>query len=110
MEDASDKRKNIPLYSGLVRYFPDALCEVAKLSKAGSDKHNGIGSPMRWTREKSADHPDALTRHLIDLGERDSDGFLHATKVAWRALAILQLALEQEARADESAKLAIAAD
>lgn len=87
-------RKAIPLVTGCFHYFPDALAEVAKLSKAGNDQHNP-GQPLHWDRKKSSDHIDCLGRHLLQIDERDTDGQLHATKVAWRALANLQMMLEQ---------------
>ena len=87
-------RKNIPVYSGVLSYFPLALMEVAKCSKAGNDQHNP-GKPLHWDRSKSGDELDALTRHLIEAGTTDSDGIRHSTKLAWRALANLQKELEQ---------------
>lgn len=96
MIQESKARKETPLYSGVMKYFPDALCEVARLSKVGNDKHNP-GEPLHWSREKSSDHGDCILRHQLDAGTYDSeDGFLHDVKVAWRALAQLQLALEKE--------------
>lgn len=77
-------RKDIPLYSGLFKYFPDALIAVAKLSKKGNDQHNP-GKSLRWDRSKSGDELDALMRHIID---EDWDA------VAWRALAHLQKEIE----------------
>lgn len=92
----SEARKNVPLASGLLDYFPDALAEVARLSKIGNDKHNP-GQPLHWSRGKSDDHADCIMRHMIDRGTIDTDGILHDAKVAWRALAQLQLALERQA-------------
>ena len=93
------ERKAVPLARGLLDYFPDALVEVARLSQVGSDKHNP-GEPLHWSRDKSSDHADCIMRHLIDRGTTDpEDGFLHDVKVAWRALALLQVALER-ARAE----------
>jgi hypothetical protein len=89
---ASD-RKDIPIFSGVLRYFPDALAEVAILSRIGNEQHNP-GQPLHWARGKSADHKDALTRHLIEAGTFDTDGVRHSTKVAWRALANLQTEIE----------------
>lgn len=89
----SDQRKEIPIFSGVMRYFPDALAEVAALSKHGNDKHNP-GQPLHWSRNKSNDHADCIVRHLIESGTVDTDGFLHDVKVAWRALANLQEILE----------------
>jgi hypothetical protein len=90
------QRKNLPLYSGLIKYFPDALIEVARLSQVGNDQHNP-GQPLHWAREKSGDELDALTRHLIDAGTIDNDSIRHSTKLAWRALANLQKELERDA-------------
>jgi len=87
------KRKALPLTTGVLDYFPDALLEVAKCSKAGNDQHNP-GKPLHWDRSKSGDEADALGRHLLDRGKLDSDGIRHTAKVAWRALAMLQKELE----------------
>lgn len=86
-------RKGIPIYSGVLAYFPDALAEVALLSKIGNDQHNP-GKPLHWDRSKSGDELDALTRHLMEAGTIDTDNVRHSTKVAWRALANLQKELE----------------
>ena len=87
------ERKTIPLWSGLFKYFPDALVEVARLSYIGNLQHNP-GQPLHWAREKSTDQEDTILRHLLDSGTVDTDGVRHSTKVAWRALAKLQLELE----------------
>jgi hypothetical protein len=92
------ERKNTPIYSGVVCYFPLALKELARLSKVGNDQHNP-GQPLHWDRDKSTDHLDCIARHLTDhaSGEVfDTDGQRHLTKIAWRALAQLQLDLEKE--------------
>lgn len=89
----SNDRKNIPMATGLLDYFPAALAEVARLSKVANEKHNP-GEPMHWARGKSMDHADTIVRHLAERGTIDTDGFLHDVKVAWRALAQLQEALE----------------
>lgn len=86
-------RKNVPLYRGLLLYFPDACAAVAELSRIGNEQHNP-GQPMHWAREKSTDHGDCIVRHQCEIGTVDTDGVRHATKVAWRALAQLQLELE----------------
>ena len=94
----SKARKDIPLARGCLDYFALALAAVAELSQAGNDKHNGPGAPLHWSREKSSDHADCIIRHLIDRGTVDpEDGILHDVKVAWRALAMAQLALEKRA-------------
>lgn len=89
-------RKNVPLYSGLLRYFPDALIAVAVVSQKGNEQHNP-GTPLHWDRSKSGDEHDALMRHLLDAGKIDTDGTRHSAKVAWRALAALQKEIEQSA-------------
>jgi hypothetical protein len=86
-------RKDIPIYSGLMTYFPDALRAVAHCSKVGNDQHNP-GTSLKWDRSKSGDELDALARHLLEAGTKDTDGVRHSTKVAWRALANLQKEVE----------------
>ena len=88
-------RKATPIYSGVLKYFPLAIAEISRCSLAGNEQHNP-GTPLHWDRTKSKDHLDALTRHLMDAESIDDDGILHVTKVAWRALAALQCALEVE--------------
>lgn len=92
---STSERKNVPLVAGLLDYFPNALVAVAKLSKAGNDKHNP-GEALHWARGKSTDHADCIVRHLIDRGTIDpEDGISHSAKVAWRALALLEEELER---------------
>ncbi len=88
-------RKDTPIFSGVLAYFPDALAMVARVSKAGNDQHNP-GQELHWSRGKSNDHADCIIRHLVDHGTIDTDGFPHTAKVAWRALALLQEELELE--------------
>lgn len=87
-------RKNIPLFSGVINYFPLALQEVAKTSLAGNEQHNP-GTVLHWDRSKSGDEKDALMRHLLDAGKIDDDGIRHSAKVAWRALANLEKEIEE---------------
>ena len=91
-EDAKE-RKSIPICTGVLDYFPLALAEVAKTSKAGNDQHNP-GQPLHWAKEKSTYHADCIIRHLIDRGTVDTDGIRHSAKVAWRSLALLQMEME----------------
>jgi hypothetical protein len=92
--DATE-RKQRPLATGCLDYFPDALMEVAYCSWKGNEQHNP-GQSLHWAREKSTDEPDALLRHLKDRGTLDTDGVRHSAKVAWRALALLQKEIEAE--------------
>ena len=89
-------RKQRPLHSGVLAYFPDALMEVAHVSYLGNAQHNP-GQPLHWSRDKSADHLDCIARHITDHTKNpvDEDGALHLAKAAWRALAELQLYLEK---------------
>jgi len=91
-------RKSLPVCTGVLDYFPDALLAVADLSKKGSNQHHP-GKPVHWDKAKSTDEADALMRHLIDRGKIDADGVRHSTKVAWRGLALLQRELDAEATA-----------
>jgi len=86
-------RKDTPVCSGVLDYFPAALAEVARVSKAGNDQHNP-GQPLHWARGKANDHADCIIRHLMERGTMDTDGMRHSAKVAWRALALLQEELE----------------
>lgn len=90
--------KEYPVYSGLIKYFPDALMEVSHTSWIGNEQHNP-GEPLHWAKEKSIDEPDALIRHLIQHAKGniyDTDGTRHLSKVCWRALAFLQREIEKE--------------
>lgn len=89
------ERKDTPIYSGVLAYFPLALAEIARVSKAGNDQHNP-GQPLHWAKEKSGDHADCIARHLLDHGTRDMDGQRHSAKLAWRTLALLEEELERE--------------
>jgi hypothetical protein len=88
-------RKGIPIATGCLDYFPDAIAAVARLSKVGNDQHNP-SQPLHWDKSKSTDEADALVRHLLDRGTIDTDGQRHSAKVAWRALALLQREIESE--------------
>ena len=87
----AELRKATPVFSGVLKYFPNALKEVSKCSQAGNNQHHP-DKPLHWDMDKSKDEYDALTRHLIDhtINPIDDDGMLHLTKVAWRALAGLE--------------------
>ncbi len=98
----SGERKDLPVFTGVLQYFPLALLEVARVSKIGNDKHNP-GEPLHWAREKSKDHGDCIVRHQIEFDKIDADngGEFHAAAVAWRALAQLQL-LEEARKGSKS--------
>lgn len=105
------ERKGIPLYTGGLLYFPDALAGVAKQSAIGNAQHQN-GAKLTHDRSKSDDDGDALLRHLSDLGaaiayyerqlvqEHDltraqscmyrRDILNEANAIAWRALSLSQ--------------------
>jgi hypothetical protein len=94
LETTSALRKEYPLATGLLDYFPDALAEVARISFLGNQKHNP-GKPMHHSRGKSTDHADCIMRHLAGRGGFDGETRESAC-LAWRALALLQEELELE--------------
>lgn len=87
------ERKERPITTGVLDYFPAAIAEIAHISFIGNQQHNP-GQPLHWARSKSRDHADCLLRHLMERGTLDTDGVRHTAKMAWRALAILQEELE----------------
>lgn len=93
------ERKALPIFSGVIEYFPDALLEVARVSRIGNDQHNP-GQPLHWAKEKSTNQKDTALRHMMDHycfdTPRDTDGAYHLAKAAWRSLAALQRLIEQE--------------
>lgn len=89
-----------PLYRGVIQYFPRALNAVAHLSQFGAEKYSWHG----WSAVDDGinRYTDALARHLFDEvveGAFDDgpggSGELHATAVAWNALARLEKILEE---------------
>ena len=91
------ERKDMPVYTGVFKYFPNALKEISKVSLEGNDQHHK-DEPLHWDMKKSSDELDALGRHLIDhsITPIDDDGQLHLAKAAWRALAGLERYLKGE--------------
>lgn len=97
-ELTAEERKQRPIFSGVVKYFPLALAEIARTSKVANDQHNP-GEPLHWDRSKSTDQLDACMRHLSDYARGevlDKDGLYHLAKSAWRCMAELEILLEKE--------------
>ena len=91
-------RKALPVFTGVVLYFPDALLAVAEVSRIGNDQHNP-GEPLHWARGKSMNQMDTSMRHQMDHGTgtlKDTDGAWHLAKAIWRLCAELQLTIERE--------------
>lgn len=105
LPEDSGERKDIPMDSGCLEYFPAALAGVAKHSKLGNDKHNP-GQPLHHSRGKSSDHGDCVVRHKMDIsamakklrsqvaGLRDPKEvealLTEANALSWRSLALSQ--------------------
>lgn len=95
MPTDSGVRKEMPIGTGVLDYFPDALAAVAGVSYKGNQQHNP-GQPLGWSRGKSMDHSDCIVRHFMERGTIDIDGMQHSAKLAWRALALLQEEIERD--------------
>lgn len=89
----AELRKQHPVATGVMDYFPDAILAIAHVSWVGNEQHHP-GTPVHWDRTKSTDESDALMRHFIRRGTKDTDGVRHSAKMAWRALALLQKEIE----------------
>lgn len=90
----SKQRKMMPVVSGVLDYFPDAISAVAYVSYLGNQKHNP-GEALHWARGKSDDHIDCLGRHLLSRDGVDQDGIMEFAEMVWRAMAALQLHIEK---------------
>lgn len=99
LPENAKSRKNYPVASGVLDYFPDALVAISEISKAGNDQHNP-GLPLQWSRDKSGDESDTCIRHFLQRGTLDNDGKRHTAKAAWRMLALLQKEIEGEQNND----------
>jgi hypothetical protein len=105
-------RKALPIFDGVLCYFPDALLEVARVSAQGNQQHNP-GEPLHWARGKSMDQFNTALRHMMDHrafktpydGKFDGQPVWHLAKAAWRILAALQLEIEaQQGKQCENSK------
>ena len=85
----SEQRKRVPIYTGFIKYFPDAIIEVTKQSTRGMLQHD---TPT-WNKDVSTDELDALMRHII---EEDW------AAVAWRAMANLQRQCDEENKKEDN--------
>lgn len=93
-----EERKQRPVFNGFLRFFPDAIAEVAHHSFQSNQRWSPGSTEIVWQKDLSADHLDALSRHLIEYGETRNIGYLVA--VAWRAMAALQTEIEKESEND----------
>lgn len=88
-----ERRKKQKVHAGFMKYFPDAIKAVAHISVICNEQHNA-GEPLQWAKDKSNEHLESLGRHLLESGTYDTDGVLNDVKIAWRALANLQIIIE----------------
>ena len=103
-----DARKRLPIFDGVLMYFPDAVAAISEVSRLGNEQHNP-GEPLHWARGKSMDQMNTAVRHLMDHGtggRYDADGGRHLAKAAWRVLAALQLDIEAENAVQQKQSLA----
>lgn len=78
-----------PVFTGLLKYFPNACAEVAKVSRTCNEQHNP-GEPIHWDPSKSIGDGNQALRHFMQAGTRDKDGERHSAKAAWRMLEFLE--------------------
>ena len=106
MPHTAAARKQTPIATGFLTYFPHSTAEVAKVSYIGNEQHNP-GQPLHWAREKSTDQTDCAARHFIEYLEakrldpntpvpRDAKGNSLLAQAIWRLNAQNELDLEAE--------------
>lgn len=98
MEKNSEGRKfdtGKPRVAEMVIDFGDAMLELSKVWAFGADKYDK--SNWKFVENGKDRYTNALLRHLIAEGENqydDESKLLHATHVAWNALARLWFILK----------------
>jgi hypothetical protein len=97
LPDDDAARKALPIFDGVLMYFPDAMAAVAEVSRIGNEQHNP-GEPLHWARGKSMDQYNTALRHMMDhrMGRRYNGRARHLANAAWRILAALQLDIEAQ--------------
>ena len=61
------ERKAVPIATGFVDYFPDAIAAVAHLSWVGNQQHNP-GEPLHWAKDKSTERIDGIVALIMAIG------------------------------------------
>ena len=109
------QRKMLPIFRLVSRYFPKALREVTRVAVANNARYNPGKAPsdINWARGKSTDQMGSLFRHMLEF---DVDGLIFEelppevqaacgpgfervyvlAEAAWRALAALELCIEEQ--------------
>ena len=94
-----EERKQRPVFTGVIQYFPNAIMEVAYCSYIANEQHNP-GEPMYWNKSKSIGTGDEIVRHLMDKEKFDTDGIRHKAKACWRSLELLEREIMDELSPD----------
>ena len=89
------------VWRGLLDYFPRACIAVADVSTRGAQKYSWKG--WEEVKDGEARYADALARHILkesieglyDVGPGGLRDVLHASQIAWNALARLELILRR---------------
>lgn len=94
-----------PIFDGVLQYFPRALTKVAELSQWGATRYSWEG--WREVPDAFKRYSNAMGRHILKekteglydldaLNDKDHPAeILHATQVAWNALARLDKLIEE---------------
>lgn len=85
----NEEKKMRRVFTGMLKYFPNACLEVGYVSFIANEQHNP-GEPMHWDKSKSIGEGDEIVRHLMAEETFDTDGARHRGKAAWRALELLE--------------------
>lgn len=101
-------RKEYPVFTGLLLYFPHACAAVARCSYVMNQQHNP-GEPVHWDKSKSIGTGDQTVRHLMDSAYGtppnvvDGKEVEHAANHAWRAFEYLErlILAKHETRAEK---------
>jgi len=106
MEGQKYDNDKLPIFTVLVKQFPDAIKEVVKCSKVGHNKYPNDTDYMNFKRVDISDNPyrylEAAQRHLfesggeltIDIETIKYGSAIHLAQAAWNILAHLQIRLE----------------
>jgi hypothetical protein len=107
-----DARNALPIWDGVLMYFPDVWAEIAKVSVIGNKQH-GLGAKLYFDHNVSTDHLNKVMRHCLDHATgtiMDTDETYHMAKAAWRSLAELQMTILRDRERAAKALTAIADD
>ena len=88
-------RREYPLCTGLLEYFPRACAETAHHSHIGNEQHNP-GEPLHWAKEKSIGRGDQIVRHLMDgkTAKDRAEAIHHFAGMCWRSLELFERFLQ----------------